>query len=340
MMTLLVLKNRIKNFYEKYYRTVRGVLKLFVALAALLVITGQLDYAPGLENFWMLLAISLVCAVTPDVISAIGILFVICVEAAQVSPILAFVILLTILIYFLLFGRLGQKQYVLIFAVPLLTAVHIGYAVPIVAALFVSPILLPALIMGILLQFMISGVQEYAMAVTKSGNVENVLEPLRYLIDYCIKNPLLPVTLVSFCLCFFCIYVIRRSRFKHGAQTAILVGAIFLMAVELLSNIIWELELNLLLLLLQVMVSMLLAYVIQFFHMTLDYHGTRKLQFEDAEYYYYVTAIPKFKVTAGDRTVTQIVPEEEEDSFDLREELEKALKEEQEEKEAESDISQ
>ena len=55
-----------------------------------------------------------------------------------------------------------------------------------------------------------------------------------------------------------------------------------------------------------IVVCMLVAYMIQFFRLTLDYHGTRKLQFEDDEYYYYVTAVPKIKVAAVDKTVTRI----------------------------------
>ena len=60
--------------------------------------------------------------------------------------------------------------------------------------------------------------------------------------------------------------------------------------------------------------------------MSLDYKGTRKLQFEDDEYYYYVTAIPKLKVAVVDKTVTRIVGEEEE-NIDLKAELEKAAEE-------------
>ena len=44
-----------------------------------------------------------------------------------------------------------------------------------------------------------------------------------------------------------------------------------------------------------IVVCVLIAYMIQFFRLTLDYHGTRKLQFEDDEYYYYVKAVPKIK---------------------------------------------
>ena len=51
---------------------------------------------------------------------------------------------------------------------------------------------------------------------------------------------------------------------------------------------------------------MLVAYMIQFFRLTLDYHGTRKLQFEDDEYYYYVKAVPKVNLSSKEKQIKKI----------------------------------
>lgn len=336
MMTLLVLKSKIKNFYEKYYRVLRRFLKICIVFFAFLAITGQLDYSDFLGQFWILLLGAVICGVTPDVVSVCGILFLTCAEVAQVSLFMAVVILMAVMIYFLIFGRMESRQSYLMFSIPLLSALHLEYVVPIAAALFFSPTMIPALVMGIILQFMLNGVADYAVASAGATAVDNILAPLQYLFDYLLKNSYLVVTVLAFCMAFLCVYAIRKGKFKHGFQIAILVGTLILMTVELLSNIILELDMNLLLLTLRVLLSMAAAYVIQFFYMTLDYHGTRKLQFEDDEYYYYVTAVPKLKVAAADKTVTRIVPGEEEETFDLKEELEKALEEEK--KETKSDF--
>ena len=66
------------------------------------------------------------------------------------------------------------------------------------------------------------------------------------------------------------------------------------------------------------------AYVVQFFRMSLDYTGVRKLQFEDDEYYYYVKAVPKLKVAVVDKTVTKI-DDRDEAVIDLKNEIEKVL---------------
>lgn len=329
MMTLLLLKSKIKNFYEKHYRIMRGVLKFIIMFAALLLVTMQLDYSEFLGQYWLLALAAGVCAMTPDGVSLILYLLMICGEISDVSVLLAMTFLVVIAIYLLLYGRFDRKQYYLIFLIPVLTPIHISYVVPVVAALFVSPVLLPALIMGIVMQYMIQGVVIYASASMGVAESEEILSSLQYLIAYLMQNRLMFVTIIAFCLTFVCVYMIRKANFKHASQVGILVGVIVLMSVELLSNIVMELELNLMLLTVQVVASMAIAYVIQFFHMTLDYRGTRKLQFEDDEYYYYVTAVPKFKVTVVDRTVTRILPEEEEENFDLKRELEKALQEEE-----------
>lgn len=331
MMMLLVLKSKIKNFYEKYYRVTRAVLKFIVVFLALLTVTGQLDYNDFLGQYWVLTLGALVCAVTPDGVSLISLLFLVCGEISEVSVLLGASVLLMVAVYALLYGRFEKKQYYIIFLIPLLAPFHIGYTVPIVAALFASPVVLPALIMGVLLQFIIQGVSLYASASVGVAESDEILSSLQYLMNYLMQNRLVYVTVLAFCLTFLCVYVIRRGKAKHGPQISILVGALLLMSVELLSNIAMEMGANLILLTLQVAVSMVIAYVVQFFHITLDYHGTKKLQFEDDEYYYYVTAVPKFKVAVVDRTVTRILPGDEDENLDLKQELEKALREEEEE---------
>ena len=54
------------------------------------------------------------------------------------------------------------------------------------------------------------------------------------------------------------------------------------------------------------LLSGVFAYIIQFFHMVLDYGAIEEVQFEDEDYFYYVRAVPKLKMTVGERTVKHI----------------------------------
>ena len=50
-------------------------------------------------------------------------------------------------------------------------------------------------------------------------------------------------------------------------------------------------------------ISLLIAFVIQFLFFNLDYSRTERLQFEDDEYYYYVKAVPKDVVSGTNKQV-------------------------------------
>ncbi len=312
MMALLLIKSKIKNFYERHYRVVRGVIKMVAVFSSLYILVNPFHSDNLFSNPIVLLALSLLCGVTPDILSDLVIGFVICAQTFQISLLLTGCLLAILIIYMLLFLRLGEHQGLLLFSVPVLMTIHIGYAVPLIAALFLSPVAVPTILMGILLYYILQGIMEYSSMIGAADS-DSVASSLHYLVDYLKQNQMMLITLAAFTLSFLCVYMIRRGKFRHGSQIGILVGAIVLMAVELICNIIGNLEIRTGLLTIQVLICVAAAYLVQFFRITLDYQGTKKLQFEDDEYYYYVTAVPKFKVAVVDRTVTRILSERKEE---------------------------
>lgn len=332
MMALLILKSKIKNFYEKHYNVVRRIVKFCLVFVILFLVTSKLGYSQLLANYLLLFGVSFVCAMTPDIVSLLGITAIVLGEIYLVSPLLSATVAILLIIYYLLFGRLAEKQGILLVAVPALSALQLGYLVPIIAGLFLSPTIIPAFVMGILLRFILEGVQEYALALSRLTEETSPVDSLKYLLEFLRGNGYFITVLVAFILTFVCVYLIRRTKIQYASQIAILVGAILVLSVIVSCDLAWNLDVNFWNLILSILISVLIAYVVQFFHMALDYKGTRKLQFEDDEYYYYVTAVPKFKVAVVDKTVTRIVPDEDDENLDLKTELEKALEEEEIEK--------
>ncbi len=335
MMTFLVLKSRIKTFYEKHYHVCRCVIKMLCTFFALLLVTHNMDYSNVLGQYGLLAVLAVLCGFSPDMVSAGVLFFVAIAEMACAVPVVGASVFLSLVIYFLLLGRMERGQAYVILAVPVLSMLQLGCLVPIVAALFVSPVMIPAMLFGIALQYTMTGVAEYtsvAASVAEASNPVNpdhMLMPFRYMTDYLRHNSLFAVTVFAFTITFLCIYLLRRAAFKYSSQIAIMAGVLVYLVTELFANILWDLGIHPLRSILQALAAMALAYIIQFFRITLDYHGTRKLQFEDDEYYYYVTAIPKYKVAVTDKTVTRIVPGEDlGETMDLKEELEKTLEEE------------
>ena len=61
------------------------------------------------------------------------------------------------------------------------------------------------------------------------------------------------------------------------------------------------------LLIVGMVISLLIAKVLQFFCFNVDYSRTEYVQFEDDEYYYYVKAVPKNSVAQAKKKVKKII---------------------------------
>ena len=78
------------------------------------------------------------------------------------------------------------------------------------------------------------------------------------------------------------------------------------MVILLLGDLIYDTKVSVIGVMFGTAVSVLLAKVLQFFVLNLDYSRTEKVQFEDDEYYYYVKAVPKITVSTPTKTVKKI----------------------------------
>ena len=74
----------------------------------------------------------------------------------------------------------------------------------------------------------------------------------------------------------------------------------------LVGGIVLEADVNILVIFLGSIGGAVIALIAQFFKGVLDYSRTETVQFEDDEYYYYVKAVPKVKVSEQNVKVQKI----------------------------------
>ncbi len=204
---------------------------------------------------------------------------------------------------------------------------NLSYAVPVVAALFLSPAMIPACVFGVLLQYVLFGIKQYDIISQSAVDTGNTMESLQYMVDFVLQNRGMLIYMGTFALAYLLVFVIRKGRYNYASHVGIFVGIMTCMAGVILGDIFYSIQTDTNKLLIGLAVTALLAYIIQFFRMSLDYTGVRKLQFEDDEYFYYVKAVPKLKVAVVDKTVTRIEEVMEEEKFDFKEEIVKVLEE-------------
>ena len=114
------------------------------------------------------------------------------------------------------------------------------------------------------------------------------------------------LTILVFVLVIAATYIIYRQSFEYSWLIAIGTGTILGIILFLVGGIVLEADVNILVIFLGSIGGAVLALIAQFFKGVLDYSRTETVQFEDDEYYYYVKAVPKVKVSEQNVKVQKI----------------------------------
>lgn len=324
MMNLLVLKERIIKIYQKTEFYVRPLLKFFVSMVVLLVINGQVGYDDRLKSIPVLLVLSALCAFTPSAVMVLIAAVFITLHVYSVSFILAVLVVAAFFILYFLFIRFTPKQGYVVVAIPILYLIKMPYIIPLLLGITAAPVSMVSAGCGILVYYLLRIVKT-AAATTINSSVEDILALYKFVIESLAGNKEMLLAIGIFSIVILVTYVVRISKIDYAFYIAIGSGVI----TNILGFLIGDLKLNIS----NQIISMifgslgagLIVLVIQFFRLTLDYTGVERTQFEDDDYYYYVKAVPKMKVTVPKKNVQKInVQKSTGNTLDLSQSLKKA----------------
>ena len=100
------------------------------------------------------------------------------------------------------------------------------------------------------------------------------------------------LVIVIFVITAIVVYLVRRMEVDNAWTLAIISGALIQIAGLFVGYIVLGVTGKTLWLIAGNIISLLIAFILQFLFMNLDYARTERVQFEDDDYYYYVKAVP------------------------------------------------
>ena len=306
MTSLFELREKIKNFYGEHEIVLRPIMKFLAAFISFVLIKSNIGYMSVLNAWWIILVMAVICAFLPW--SAVTIILAadIVVNIFSVSVELGSVILLVMLIMFLLFFRFSPKQGVLLVLVPLAFFLKIPYAVPIIAGLIWAPYACVPVIFGTIIYFMINIVSKNTMVASQisGGKISSAgFDSITNLIS---NDSRMILVILAFVLTILVVYFIKRMSVDNAWTIAIFTGGILEFVVIMVGILILKTEGSLLEIIIGSILSIMIAFIVQFFVFSVDYSRTEHTQFEDDEYYYYVKAVPKMTVATPEKKVKKI----------------------------------
>ena len=305
MAKLVDLKEYMITFYKKHVDVLLPIWKLVFAFFALNMFQGMFHYNESINKSFIFLAISAVQAFLPIsfLYYAVSILIMINLCKVSMDIFLGFIIFFAICS--LGFIRVDRKHAVIIIVTALLFYLKLEYVLPVLLGMTVGfGAILPACA-GIILYFLSVYMADVSTLITTSSSSSFGMG-LQRVVNLILIDKKLLVLLVTFSVIIFVTTLLCSLFYERAWVFAILVGNIAMVLLLLFGRLIFELDYTIWRLFLEMIMGIGCCYIYRFFRGIGDVSRIEKASFEDDEYFYYVKAVPKIKVTKKDRNVTNI----------------------------------
>lgn len=311
MIQLLLVRDSIKNIVKKYGSAILTVFRFVTAFITFALINGNLGYNEKITSISVVVLLSAASAFFPMGVTVFfaGLLMILHIYSASMFLSLIFIVIIAIL-YFMLM-RLAPGYSSLIIAIPVLSFFHMEALVPLALGLIGTPISVFAMIPGIIISVLFGVIKEAIKMSAGSVQIEDNLQIYIFVIKSLVENKLMVLMIVAAIVVFFASYICRRLAVSHSYILGIIVGMIANLIIMIVGGLIFEINTDVLWVFLGTIISGILSFVVQFFKYILDYSSVEHLQFDDDDYFYYVTAVPKLSVTTPDLNILKINGNEE-----------------------------
>ncbi len=274
-----------------------------IALVGLLCISANFGYQKTLSQTWVSLVLALVCAFLPVRGMAAVLTIVLLVDLSSLSLQVAMVALGLVVAGYLACAYFRSKNTYNMTTVPVLYCFHAPYAMALGTGLMCSLSEITSLICGTVTAYFLHVIKLNATAILDESSKVNIFTLLR---EQLLMSRMFYFFLVAMVAMFLVVYFLRLSAIKMSWLVATVAGVgvefIIMLTGFLLNNAKSEIPG----LIIGNVICFAVGFILNYFILDLDYSRIEKVQFEDDDYYYYVTAVPKIRLVSEEKEVKTI----------------------------------
>lgn len=303
MTKILELRDRLIRFYSRYETYLFPIVKFIVSISLFCVINKNIGFMKPVSSMTVALVLSLLCAILPVNAMIWLSAFVVLADMYAVSMETAATALLLFALIFFLYFRFAPGDGIAALLTPVCFQLRIPYIMPVGCSLLRGAYSVVAVVCGTVLYYFLGGIQQNAAALMSTE--EDVTSASRFEISVgqIFLNREMYLVIAVFVVTSLVVYLVRRMEVDHAWTLAIISGTLIEISGLFVGYLVLGITGKTLWLLIGGVISMILAFIIQFLFMDLDYDRTERVQFEDDDYYYYVKAVPKKMVAVREVTV-------------------------------------
>lgn len=305
MTVLLLWKEHLKEFYQKYNQLVYPLVRFLFALCTVLSINSTIGYMAKLKNPLVVLMVCLTGALLPNCMLVLLMGGILTAHLYAVSVEMALIAVLMMVTAGILYYGFKPGDSWLMVLTPLAFLFKIPYAVPLLVGLGGSLSSVIPVSCGIFFYYLVMYVKQNAGVLTGEAAADMV-QRYSQIVRSVFFNQTMMVMIVTCAIGILVVYVIRRLSIDYAWLAAIVSGSVAELVVIFIGDFVFGVPAAPVQMAAGMLVSAALAAVYNFFIFSVDYSRTEYVQFEDDDYYYYVKAVPKMTMSTTDVRVKKI----------------------------------
>lgn len=305
MVALLVLREKMRQFYSRFDIYVNAVVHFLLSFVTFFLLNRNVGFMTRLNSTVVVVVLSLVCSFLPYGAITFLASMVLLAHISSVSLEMALLLLVCMLIVTVLYYGFQPGDSYLLLLTPIFFYLKIPYAIPLLVGLSGKMVSAIPVGCGTFLYYVIQYVKKNAGVLANDASVD-LLQKLVQIISSVISNRLMIVMIAAMMAGVVVVYLIHRLSVDYSWIIAIVAGVVAQLAVIFVGEFTFDVSISMGALFGHILVSMLLAGLYDFMVFAVDYSRTEYTQFEDDDYYYYVKAVPKITIAAPDVKVQKI----------------------------------
>ncbi len=303
MTFFIQLRTRVRHFIASNEELVLRILRFLLVLVAMIIMNHSFGYQRLLNHWWVSIGIAVLSFFIPLAGSTFVVLFVGLMHLMTLSSGVAVVALILIAVSYALAAYFhADDSYDLIF-VPACRYLRVPFLVPLESALLRSAHELPLVICGTIFSYYLKVVTENSAAFLDTSVDFSVSDMIQ---NQILGDGMFYIYLLAMTALFLVIYNVRTKGIEHAWLIAVISGVLTEFLIMLGGTLFLGDKSDIPLLIVGNVVTILVGLLLVFFARGFDYSRTEHVQFEDDEYYYYVTAVPKMHIPEQEKEVKRI----------------------------------
>ena len=305
MTSLLEIKQYLKIFYSRYDIYLIPAIKFLLAFFAFLFMNGQIGFMEKVSSPAISLLLALLCSFLPVNMTAVFGGLLLCAHAFALSLETFAVTVGILFIMYAVYFRVAPGQGYVLVLTPLAFFLKIPHVLPLVLGLTGGPVCAVPRACGTVCYYLMYYMKNNEKMLS-SSETEKMAERLLYLVENVLNNRNMLLTILVFAVTLMIVYLIRRMSVDYSWYVAICAGAVSNVVLFLIGGLVMKASVSIGFVVLGTLVGVLVALIVEFFALSVDYSRTEYTQFEDDEYYYYVKAVPKMSIAVSEKKVKRI----------------------------------